>query len=395
MNNIIKMFVRPLFSLIFSCQFLMGMDSYFTEHMSTPCIVDYACALPSMADTDTSLSTEERIVQFLCWFSCGLAYPEFGYGILAAKVRDCMEHGEPIKLFIVSFSAKSCNEDTKVIHAGMLDFAEYVGLFTLEYLCQQIRLIYQPGAKVTIYTDEVQTDYINMITQQKLGIDLFPEPERCAYQHYLATLVSRFPSLEIGTIKNIEECYAPVHYIFTRTEQVQTEQDLRSLEVYNAFWFHEFDCSRFKEAAFNKLGFISSKEHEKAQQMIAINKLLRETAHEVAQGFLIGEKVMQKVFKICMPDYGSFIRLDFHAPDDGNISSKLGISLVYGSPGTPWHGVIVVDRRRIRLMSIKDIHKKQERGHMYLQKSFEIAGIKLAYYVYTGYESRNGLDCYS
>ncbi len=399
MNNIKKTFFNLLFSVAFSCQFLMGMDPNFREHVPVSGISDYASALPQIMDIDTSLSLEERIVQFLCRFSCGQAYLESGHEKLAAKVRDCMERSESIKLLIVSFAVKSCNEDTKIIQAGTLDFAEYIGLFTLEHMCQQIKSIYQPGAKVTIYTREVQTDYANMIIQQKLGTNLFPEPERCAYQYGLATLVACcFPSLEIGGIENIEECYAQAYHTFTRAGKALTEQDQRSIAAYATFWSNEFDCDRFKGAAFKKLGFISStKKQRQAQQNTAINKLLKETAQDVAQCLLIGGKVMRTVLERHVPHYGSFIRLSVRAPDDGNISNKLGISLVYGSSGTPWHGALVISGIRVRLMSIKEINRQQECGHMYRQENIQIAGVPLVYYAYAGYENPrgNGLDYYA
>ena len=393
--------MNTLFNILFSffCSFniLTGMQQPsrpVTTQEHTPILAKYESGLPKISKTKASQSPAQRIVEFLCHFSCGDMYRETGQETLVTKVEASMSQGEPVKLLIVSFAVKSCNEETKVFKAGTLDFAEYVGLFTLNYMCTQIQEIYPPGAQVTIYTREAQTDYANIISRRNLGCELFPEAERQEYQRSLATIVSTcFPCLSIGNSNGTDDCFTEHHHRFTESGYTLTAQDKQSLEAYTFFWTNELDCSRFREATFNHLGFkTTQKKQEANKQKNAVNAALKKTAQEVAQCLLMGGKVMRTVLETIVPDYQSCIRLSVRAPENGDISSKLGIALVYGSQGTPWHSIAVTEYpgMAIRLMSQKDMDKQRERDSIFEQKQFNVNGIPLVYYTYAGRECSGG-----
>ena len=60
--------------------------------------------------------------------------------------------GQPIHLILPAFPAKSPNQESKVL--GVLpDMAEEVALRSLQGVCDDIRAVYTPGARVTICSD--------------------------------------------------------------------------------------------------------------------------------------------------------------------------------------------------------------------------------------------------
>jgi len=330
-------------------------------------LAKYVASLPKISNDEAPLP--KKIVNFLCKFCSN--YVISGEDVLMSKVEAFMTERKPIQLLIVSFAVKSCNPG-KVL-APALDFAEYVGLFTLDYMCRQIQSVYPPGAEMLIFSREEQTRSANVITQRALGLDVFPEEQRAFYQHQLRQLVhtAGFTSLKIGDFDAIDRLYETEEQ---REKELGKEPDPRELRGLQTFWRSDLDWDDFVNAA-------------KTREPRSYRRYLNNVADEVARCLLIGSMATRKVVQKCVVDYPSYIRLSVRADEDGDVSSKLGINLVYGSSGSPSHTVLVIDQsQKACLLSRSEIDKQEERGHIYVKKICKVGDLNLAYMQWNGFE---------
>jgi pyoverdine/dityrosine biosynthesis protein Dit1 len=339
----------------------------------------YASSLPKIIDFQT-LQLEKTITNFLCAFSPVEA--KFGQHVLEAKTSAFIAQGEPVALLLVGFALKSSNTQCKTL-SGKLDFAEYVGLFTLNHMCEQIASVYSPGAHVTLYTREVQTDYANALTMQQVGVELFPQEDMMLYQEQLRKLVSYcFPALKIGVLDSAELLYENARKDYEREHSgsLLEESDAVALKNMKVFWREDL-CKdpRFQDAAKKK--FCSKKKVDPK-----VNAHLNELADQVSLELLIGSKITRTILESNVPNYTSYIRLSVHASADGNVSNKLGISLVHDSQGTPSHRILVFDSaaKKVCLLSNTDLQKMFDQelefaSKNYAQKTCVINDLSLSY----------------
>jgi pyoverdine/dityrosine biosynthesis protein Dit1 len=316
----------------------------------------YNKMLPRLC-ADPSRDLSLRIVEFLCQFcpdalrNQGRERP--GQDVVQAKIKAFIDKNEPIRLVLLGFSSKSSNTKNKVI-APKVDFAEYVGLHTLNYMCQEISSAYHPGAQLELYTREVHMDALNDITQQALGVPLVAPEDMQRYAATIAALMRNFPHIKLSAIRNAEELYNAL-----QKEMAGQRQQVEVAEVQGmkTFFKHELDCEAF--AAAKKL---SRSQVDKVCQSLAL-------------AYCQGTRVMRAVLQNNIHDYNSCVRLSVRPSPDGNVSSKLGIHLVYGSRGTPSHNLIAIDRNGVlSLQSKKDVAKKQ-----YEQCAYAVDNLQLAY----------------
>ena len=368
-----------------------------------PCgIISYLQDLPKIENLEVNGVNEvtTNITKFLCQFSNSRKMLT-GVEVLAKKIAGYVAKNEPIKLILLGFPTKSAKNETKVI-GSQVDLAELLGLLTLNHICQEINSVYEPGTQLTIFTREPFIYQMNNILEQALEQPLFDEDQIEEYQRQLKQLVNHFdPTIKVGEIKNVRHIY--------ESKYAQFDVNAEDLSGYRAFMKEELNCSKFIEAAQEKL---FSPQHEKLkgkfpqleniktfkevkekfssykkmlkniESSLPKRNLLGKISDDLAECAAKGALRMRALLNDNISDYGSYVRLSIHASEDGDVSRKLGIALIYGSVGTPWHKTLVVSNDKARLQALSEL--KNKNGDLQGQiKQFVIESLNLGY-VYQG-----------
>lgn len=305
-------------------------------------------------------------------------YP--GVETLYAKIKNPISRGEPIKFILCGFSMKSTNTELKVLRQH-LDLAEVVGLLSLYHICKEICSIHEPGAQVVLYTREPFLYHMNALVKKYLEVPLCTQENIENYQRHLKHIIRHFePFIIIGEIENIRELYDTYYSKITTKSKDETG--------YKAFMESELNCSRFIEAAYETLfkkvlktlpqlqnGLLKNittfkefteycssdvKKHEKLYSQVTsklgMRKLLSTVAQELGICAACGADNMRVLSSTHIPEYASYIRLSVHPSQD--VSVKLGINLVFGFRGTPWHNTLFLRANGASLIARKNLKEK-------------------------------------
>jgi len=288
---------------------------------------------------------------------------------LMGKLRCQYQSDQPMKMLLLGFPFKSTNRDLKCISAEV-DLGEYLGLMTLQHLADQIGEIYKPGVHVTIVSDGL--GYKTAIDESDDNIE--------RYHTGITKLLAQFSSISfIGwkineTIQSIDQLRAQVSQVkVARSQEAQeTMQDMKlfvAKEFKSAYWEAHFralateatlaECRAFEHPAPNakapKPGYLETRKTECINR--ELNRLRREKTLETTAalsdcsikfGFFVSQN---------FPDYPTYLRLSVHPHKD--VSQKLGIQLVQGQSGTPWHNAVVQDNGKFRYLDEKSKGKDQ------------------------------------
>lgn len=362
-------------------------------------IYNYLQNLPRIQETKSNdtADTAYTITQFLC--SLSNSKKLIGIEGLAKKIEGYVKQTKPIPFMLVGFPMKSANDEKKVIKSH-LDLAEFAGLLSLNHLCKEIGTIYEPGAQLTFYTQEPFIDQMNNIVKDQIGIPLYSEEQEKDYQKQLKQLASHFkPTIKIGQIDGIKELYKNNYATLEIT-------NLANVDHYKAFAKEELDCSKFLIAAQEKLfqqqkaelvqkyqlediktlallkkkaatDNVYKKKYNHIVHSLPAKKLLATTADKMADCIGKGIIRMRALKHDCIPDYDSYVHLGIRSSEDGDVTKKVGINLVYGSQGTPWHKTLVLDQESASLKSLKELTKNQN-SPLHIQH-YDIDGLKLGY----------------
>ncbi len=284
---------------------------------------------------------------------------------------------------------KSTNTEKKVLSLEV-DLAELAGMLTLYHMCKEIALIYPPGAEIMLYTDEPFLCDMSAIVERHLGETLYQKNELECYQRQIHKLVRFFyPIIQIGKIKNLQELYAKGKQEIPAS---RTDTDINDMKRFMA---QELSFKRFVQAAqkvlfkelaikacpqFAQLSFREFSDHCSADKSLKklyadissqlhCKELLSATARNLAECYAHGATCLRTLLNEQVPGYASAIRLSVRQSTD--IGIKLGINLILGSRGTPWHNVLVLSSNGASLEN-----KENARGDF---KVFTAGGLKLGY----------------
>ncbi len=263
-------------------------------------IEQYKSSLPIIS-LDKSTTREHVIAQFLIQF-CPAKNNICGYECLQAKIGSLIAQEKPLLMYLPGFPFKSINR-TKCISA-LIDVGELLALITLEHIAKQIEQVY-PLVQITIVSDGYA---------YKTPVD--PDDEVIAHYHALLQgLLTKFSHLSF--------------------------QDGLSLGGYAC------DADVLRDAVKSEVvGSWTQENQETADDMAIFIK--RDSAFLGLTSANITQVSMTMVQ--CSMQYGQFlkryysekdfIRLSVHPHTD--VSKKLGINLIFGHKGTPWHNAVVV-----------------------------------------------------
>ncbi len=292
-----------------------------------------------------------------------------GKAKLTEKIGKRIATGKPIQYILLAFPQKSDDSEKRVL-APVADVADFVGLLTLNNIAEQTKAVYAPGAEIMLYTREVQLDQANEITRAELGIPIFPEEDRVNYQRQLRDLIKHagLATIKVCDIDGIED-------IYKRVEPTTAATPLSS--GMRAFYQGLLDTKRLRDGARTTL----AKKMTMRKASAGAQQHLQSVATKVALCMNKGAQTMRTILQNYVPEYDTCVRLSVRAPEDGDISSKIGINLVHGSQGgVPWINVLVVDPSSLRGCYTTPLHNiKGDKTRSYTQRACMINGMPLAY----------------
>lgn len=261
---------------------------------------------------------------------------------LAAPTEACMsphvpivegqiERNQPIHFIIPAFPAKSSNREKTL--GPLPDLGERLGLSLLQDLCNRIREIYAPGARVTICSDgRVFSDLVR-VTEEDVD-------------HYRDALLEMMAELGADDIRHFEldELYPKLPYCAMREELlIEYGQPLASLraelqkgnpEVRSMFnGIHRFIVEDY------------AVDHPDLSRS-RLKEVCKSLAYRVIQRSNAWSRLVENKFS-------DSLRLSIHP--QSAFSRKIGFMLVpcEDSWGTPWHNVVMIHNGRPLLVRRK------------------------------------------
>lgn len=270
----------------------------------------YRKTLPTTESVSKSLSIGRFITNFLVKF-CPHDTALEGIDSLSKKIDHIISEEKELKIYLPGFPFKSINR-TKCI-SNSPDLGEYLALITLEHIAATIAAIY-PYISITIISDGYP---------YKTIVD--PTDDEIKYYHdQLKVLVSNFPHLNFqdglslgGGSYSPEDLRAAVACEKLALWTQENEETLTDMQM-----FIKRDCALLDMPA---------------GQVKAISTAV-----------MLGSTQYGQFLKKYFPE-SDYIRLSVHPHAD--VSKKLGINLIYGHKGTPWHNAVIIDGKKISLTS--------------------------------------------
>lgn len=262
---------------------------------------------------------------------------------LMNKIGNFVHHKKPIVLTMVGFPYKSSNTKDKVL-SSMADGAERYSLVYIHTLLEKIKKIYEPGAKLFIFTDGIAFCDIEHITDEAVT----------EYENSLKTLAQDLPYITILTMRDICPHQSP--------EEVRNLISHMNPSLEN---FHEM------------LG-----KDQKLQEDVAV--LTQRLAFELALLLL----TQQDIAKIGLQEthrslqYSSFLKpfrpeetITCSVHYQKNPNRKIGLKLS-DSCVTAWHGVLVETDGNFTIEHLKDVNKDHYRTALNIVNGLEIAHLQ-------------------
>jgi L-tyrosine isonitrile synthase len=261
--------------------------------------------------------------------------------IAVQGVEHCIENlayfvrkNRPINMLLVGFPFKSCNQEKKVL-GKLPDMAERKSLEYLQQICNEIKQVYAPGAKILIFCDGIPF-------AEFFGIDL---ADVVAYEKALEQLRIDLPDITLYTSAHMLKD----HRLATKSQMIElidTYEPSDATFTAGLESIPETALKRFALDLDHQEGRLLVKKH--TLEAIVIRTLAREMRLRT---------YITKVFP--SPD---FFRLTVHVSPD--ISKKFGIRLSPTSDITPYHGVVVEeDDSSWSIRFKKDVDTKQYSLH--------------------------------
>lgn len=251
-----------------------------------------------------------------------------------AKTAAFIEQRLPIHFILPAFPAKSPNL-SKVL-GPLPDLGERLSLQHLNSLCARIAQLYAPGAKITICSD-------GRVFSDCVGVS---DEDVSRYGQHIKAIIDEYKCTHIDVFR-LEDHFKEGDFATIRRRLVdehgRTMEELKALlksdpETKNMFnGIHRFMYTDLK-----------------ARRPELSNTKLREESKDLAYNVIIRSNAWSSLVEALFP---SSLRLSIH-PQHPH-SRKIGIKLMECDNiwRTPWHGAVLDDGQRYRLMSRGDIEK--------------------------------------
>lgn len=293
--------------------------------------IHYLNKLPKI---DRNLSNEnptkkaKEIIKFICQFFPVTKRSErvkeklTGMDQLVDRFLFYLSDNKKIIMCLPAFPFKSLNIERRVLSHNA-DMGELVAILTLNHICCEIGLIYLPGAVINIFSDGAAFK------------SLFPisDVEYHTYQSAVCKIIAPFSD----RLKFITPSENEYKTFLTQIYLLPLPTSKDKIKYMTIFAREEMKC---------------------------VSYVLRQESPPLTPtvlGYLLElNSVRYQLFlKTTVPGYEDMIRLSVHPHED--ISQKLGISLIYGSRGTPWHNTLVMDDHTVSLQKLQDLPYRSTR----------------------------------
>lgn len=314
----------------------------------------YKESLPTIVvDQSVKSSVPEQIADYLLKFR----QPDVdmvGKDKLIRKLEAQCEYDQPIQIILLGFPFKSTNREFKCI-GPRADMAEYLALMTLQHLADQVQCLYEPSIHITIISDGLA--YQTVIDETL--------PTILDYHEDIKKLLMYFPNLSfvgweihesIGSPQELIDKVSQIDVVLTR-ESEETKKDLKTFvgkEFETTHWKNHY--KKIAEEECQNLVFkISEKitnpkrieEHQQKAKTSKINevrnRLIKDEIEKTTDSLSVGSIKFGTFVRENYPNYTNYIRLSVHPHAD--VGEKLGLALVRGQRGTPWHNAIKMVRK--------------------------------------------------
>jgi pyoverdine/dityrosine biosynthesis protein Dit1 len=243
------------------------------------------------------------------------------------QIRFFTAQGQPIHFVLPAFPAKSPNP--RNVLGSLPDMAERLALRCLQRLCEQVRGVYPPGARITIYADgRVFTDLVRLRDED---VTVYTQEVRALIDELGAGDIDVFDLDEAFDTRDFDELRRRLllHHALPLGEiRGRVKAEPASLHAYNG-------VSRF---LFEDRVVLEPEKSRTAVRTACKDLAYRVMQRSLAWGRLIKERSPRS------------IRLSVH-PQPCH-SEKIGIYLIETRDNwlTPWHGVAVEVGGRFMLM---------------------------------------------
>lgn len=243
------------------------------------------------------------------------------------KVRRFVIADEPVHLLLPSFPAKSPNP--KKVLGRLPDMAEEIALGFLEGVCEEIKSIYPPGARITICSD-------GRVFSDLVGVS---DADVTEYGQELTVMLERIGARSLDTF-SMEDLFDIADHGLMRDHLCTHYADsLAAIEGR----IHTSDHHRALFNGIQRFLFEDRVALEAGKSRTRVRNECRELAHRVIQR----SDAWGRLLSDCFP---TALRLSIH-PQSAH-SDKIGILLGDADDVwlTPWHGVAVKQQERFKLM---------------------------------------------
>lgn len=242
------------------------------------------------------------------------------------KVVKAINNDQPIVFVLPAFPGKSPNL-AKVI-SPIPDMAEQLSLEFLEELCQTIKGVYPPGARILLCSD-------GRVFSDAVGLK---EEDVTEYQREISRMIEELSLSSISTF-NLDDVYQGMSFNEMRTSLM--EKYGKSIDVLKQLVKEDEDIHRLY-CGMTRFLFEDAMTPGQTKSRASIQKESRSRAYQVIQRSNAWSEIIEDLF----PDA---IRLSIHPQSCG--SKKMGIRLLEANNWmTPWHGVAVKEEGRFHLL---------------------------------------------
>ncbi|MAV37442.1 MAG: hypothetical protein CMJ59_18530 [Planctomycetaceae bacterium] len=242
-------------------------------------------------------------------------------------VENLIRRELPIRLLLPGFPAKSANR-TKTL-GPLPDLGEELSLRFLITLCDEIRSLYPPGARITICSD-------GRVFNDLVGVS---DDHVSAYRRQIVAIIQQTGADHLDMF-DLDDVFRGNEHTLAREELVRQYADDLELVVERT---HQFDHHRAMFNGIHRFVFEDQIALQSTQSRTQVRKQAKQTAYEVIRR----SNAWSRLIAECFPDA---LRLSIH-PQDPH-SDKIGILLTHAEDQwiTPWHGCVLLDAEQYTLV---------------------------------------------
>jgi pyoverdine/dityrosine biosynthesis protein Dit1/AcrR family transcriptional regulator len=260
------------------------------------------------------------------------------------RVERFISAGEPIHLLIPGFPAKSANREKTL--GPLPDMGEELALRFLQSVCDSIQELYPPGARITICSD-------GRVFSDLVGVS---DADVTAYNAAIVDLLKRLGTtmIDVFDMDEVLSVRGPSSVVTGATDDGQLTTDYSSLRERLCQQYAErLDALKERVRNFEQHQQLYNGIHRflfEDQVVLQPDKSrtqVRNECKELAYHVVQRSNAWSRLIAECFPHA---LRLSIH-PQDPH-AEKIGILLTEAEDNwlTPWHGVVVLDASRFKLM---------------------------------------------